>query len=209
MNVSAQLVMEMVRSHGLNRLAAHNMAGTDQLYYKEARSADELCKEVEICEASIDGPYRLEVWSGERGQGRKAVGAQLYKFILAGRNSYRPGGGDGDRVDKLCALVEKLVADRAAEDDEPEPQSAAINEKFMDLAIRGLERIIGGAPSPAPVAAIGAAPATATAVGDMSQAEAENLLTAAARWRMDSPAEYEQMKSLLLTKYPPSNGQGK
>lgn len=214
---SPQLIMQSIREQGLDSLCAWNMAKTDQLYFADGKTTDELCRLVDMLVVSISGPFNLEVWQGKRSQGRKAVGERYYRYVVEGRaGGYGQQPAADPRVDKLIEAVEKLTAQVGGdedEDEEPNPEA----DRIGALVITALEKYVGGAsfeaPSPVKAVAGPAAPAPAKDAAppaEMTEAECADLLTKSLLFRQANPEAFAALKAQLdgMFPNPSAHGQG-
>lgn len=191
MIVDAELVKKVIQAHACDTLSAYNVGKTDKLYYSERKSATDLCLEVDTCVASIQGPFRIEVWKGERGKGRPSEKAAAYTFIVQGGHGMygAPQQGNSD-MDARLARIEAALMNGAADDEPINGPSERLVTMFADLLPKFLTPTAPAA-QPAPVAQ----PMNGEARPDME------VMRAVMRLQKSDPAAFAQYRDALLKTY--------
>lgn len=198
MIVDAELVKKVIQAHACDTLSAYNVGKTDKLYYSERKSATDLCLEVDTCVASIQGPFRIEVWKGERGKGRPSEKAAAYTFIVqGGHGMYGNGQQINSDMDARLARIEAALMNGTDDGDEPE----AINgpsERLIGMLADLLPKFLGqqapAQPAPAPQ------PLNGEPVNGDTKPDME-VMRAVMRLQKTDPAAFKQYRDVLINTY--------
>lgn len=199
MIVDAELVKKVIQAHACDTLTAYNVGKTDKLYYSERKSATDLCLEVDTCVASIQGPFRIEVWKGERGKGRPSEKAAAYTFIVQGGHGMYggPQHGNSDMDARLARIEAALMG--GVDDDRDEPEAVnGPSERLVTMLADLLPRFLGQAPAqpaPAPVAQPVTGPMNGDTKPDME------VMRAVMRLQKTDPNAFAQYREMLIKTY--------
>lgn len=200
MIVDAELVKKVIQAHACDTLSAYNVGKTDKLYYSERKSATDLCLEVDTCVASIQGPFRIEVWKGERGKGRPSEKAAAYTFIVQGGHGVYGAPQHNSDMDARLARIEAALMNGS---DEPEDEPInGPSERLVTMLADLLPRFLGqpGAAPSQPATAPPSQPVNGAPVNGEAKPDME-VMRAVMRLQKTDPNAFAQYREMLIKTY--------